>query len=80
LNYNYEKGIFATIRFQYSENNKTITIHERKGDFPGMLKKRYFRIKYITNEKPIELNIEKKDGVLIKYNGRRQAIFLKSKL
>jgi alpha-D-xyloside xylohydrolase len=80
LNYNYEKGIFATIRFQYSENNKTITIHERKGDFPGMLKKRYFRIKYITNEKPIELNVEKKDGVLIKYNGRRQAIFLKSKL
>src|SRR5688572_27987795 len=67
LNYNYEKGVYATIRFQYSENNKTITIHERTGNFPGMLKKRYFRIKFITYEKPIELNVEKKDGVLIKY-------------
>jgi len=80
LNYNYEKGLYATIRFQYSENNKTITIHERTGEFPGMLKKRYFLLKFISHEKPIELNVEKKDGVLIKYNGRRQTIFLKSKL
>ena len=41
----------------------------KKGNFPGMLKKRYFRQKLIPYEKPTVLSVERKDGVLIKYNG-----------
>jgi len=77
LNYNYEKGLYSAIQFHYTDADKKLTIKERKGTFPGMLKKRYFRIKLISYEKPTALNVEKKDGVLIKYDGRRQAIFLK---
>jgi len=76
VNYNYEKGVYATIRFQYSENNKTITIHERTGNFPGMLKKRYFRIKYSTKGKESMLNFNNKEGIIITYNGKKQTVLL----
>jgi alpha-D-xyloside xylohydrolase len=77
VNYNYEKGLYATIRFNYSNADKTLTINKTEGGFPGMLKKRYFRIKYITPEKPLPLDFDKKDGVLIKYSGTKQTVSLK---
>ena len=43
-NYNYEKGIYSTITFQWNDKTRTLTIHDRKGDYPGMLKHRQFII------------------------------------
>ena len=40
-NYNYEKGIFATIQIDYNEDDRSLTINDRKGEFPGMLQKGY---------------------------------------
>jgi alpha-D-xyloside xylohydrolase len=77
VNYNYEKGLFATTRFSYTDASKTLTIDKVEGDFPGMLKKRYFRIKYITPEKLIPLDFDKKEGILIKYIGIKQTVLLK---
>ncbi|MEJ2616051.1 MAG: DUF5110 domain-containing protein [Ignavibacteriaceae bacterium] len=37
-NYNYEKGIYSTIKFNWDDSNHEFTIGERKGSFPGMLK------------------------------------------
>ena len=34
-NYNYEKGAYATIPFHWNEAAQTLTIGERKGQFPG---------------------------------------------
>jgi len=42
--YNYEQGAYSTITMNWNEANKTLIIHDRKGDFPGMLKDRTFRI------------------------------------
>ena len=39
-NYNYEKGMFATIQIDYNEDDRSLTINDRKGEFPGMLQKR----------------------------------------
>ena len=63
INYNYEKGIYSTISIYYSETNKTLIIDARKGEFAGMLKKRYFRIKYITKEKAVPLDFGNNAGV-----------------
>ena len=41
-NYNYEKGVFATIPFQWNDKNRTLTIGDRKGTYPGMLQARRF--------------------------------------
>ena len=43
-NYNYEKGIYSTITFLWNDKTRTLTIHDRKGDYPGMLKHRQFTI------------------------------------
>ena len=43
-NYNYEKGDFSEIQFSWDDKENTLTIHQRKGEYKGMLKKRNFRI------------------------------------
>jgi alpha-D-xyloside xylohydrolase len=43
-NYNYEKGIYTTIPISWSERTRTLTIGERKGNYPGMLEQRNFTI------------------------------------
>ena len=43
-NYNYEKGVYTTIPFHWNDKTRTLTIGERKGEYPGMLAKRQFTI------------------------------------
>ena len=43
-NYNYEKGTYATITFQWNDSKKVLTIGDRQGNYPGMLKTRTFTI------------------------------------
>jgi alpha-D-xyloside xylohydrolase len=43
-NYNYEKGQYATITFDWNDSKKTLTIGARQGNYPGMLQKRQFTI------------------------------------
>jgi alpha-D-xyloside xylohydrolase len=42
--YNYEKGVYATIDFQWNDRARTLTIGERQGSYPGMLAKRQFTV------------------------------------
>ena len=59
-NYNYEKGQYATITFLWNDKARTLTIGERKGQYPGMLQKRQFTI--VTpngKQKVIEYNGQK---------------------
>ncbi len=49
-NYNYERGQYSEIRFNWNDKKKQLTITDRSGQFPGMLEKRSFRM-VIVNEK-----------------------------
>ncbi len=42
--YNYEKGVYSTITFRWSDKSRTLTVGERKGSYPGMLKQRRFTV------------------------------------
>ena len=42
--YNYEKGVHSTITFLWNDKSRTLTIGERKGEYPGMLKSRQFTV------------------------------------
>jgi len=77
VNYNYEKGSFANIGFEYSDKDQTLTIAKREGSFSGMLTKRVFIIKYIKRLQPQPTDLNSKSGILIKYVGARQVIRLK---
>lgn len=73
INYNYEKGAFATILVTYNEQTKMLIIGNRKGNFPGMLQTRIFRIVGLSHEKRKPL-----DGALwdkeIVYEGKSVSI------
>lgn len=43
-NYNYEKGVYATIPIEWNDAGRKLTIGDRKGSFPGMLESRTFNV------------------------------------
>lgn len=71
-NYGYEEGRFLNIPIRWQEASRTLTIGAQEGSFPGMLKKRWFRIVYINPGEAAE-----KDGGMITYTGKAQTKTLK---
>ena len=49
-NYNYEKGAYSTIKFNWDDTKRVLTISNRDGSFPGMLKSRKFNIVLVDTE------------------------------
>lgn len=66
VNYNYEKGAYATIDFRWNDASRTLSIGERKGSFPGMLKTRTFVVKTHSGE-----------AVTLEYDGSEKTIPIK---
>ncbi len=71
-NYNYEKGLFSIIPFKYDENNKTLTIGDRQGEFPGMLRQRTFKIIRVTPENQQKLDFDA--DAVIEYKGKEVVV------
>jgi alpha-D-xyloside xylohydrolase len=71
-NYNYEKGIYSTITFNWNEAKKTLTIQNRQGEFPGMLDKRQFRIVKVSKADGAAISTEKE----IVYTGKKTTVKL----
>ena len=46
-NYDYEKGVLATIPLTWKDASKTLTIGARAGTFPGMLQSRTFHVVFV---------------------------------
>lgn len=42
--YGYEKGQYSTIRFDWNDRTRVLTVEARKGNFPGMLSGREFKV------------------------------------
>ena len=74
-NYNYEKGDFSNICFVYNDSQKTLSIGQREGDFPGMLQERTFIIVPVSAEHPQGYNPDAA-GIEVKYNGEAQTVKL----
>ncbi|MDE5676041.1 MAG: DUF5110 domain-containing protein, partial [Muribaculaceae bacterium] len=70
LNYNYEKGAYSKIPFTYDDNSGLLTIGEREGEFPGMLKERTFNIIKVSEENPVGYTRGSK-GKEVKYSGSK---------
>jgi alpha-D-xyloside xylohydrolase len=70
-NYNYEKGKYATIAFSWDNTKKTLSIADRKGEFPGMLKERTFSIVLVKENHGIGVELCSNPDKTIKYNGNK---------
>ena len=47
-NYNYEKGKYTVIPFNWNEKLQTLTIGNLQGSYPGNLKNRIFNIVFVS--------------------------------
>lgn len=70
-NYNYEKGAFSTIQFNYNESTKILTVQDRKGSFAGMLKSRTINIVFIGPKLGKGLDFNLRPDKTIRYSGRQ---------
>lgn len=75
-NYNYEKGIYSTIKFTWDDAKKRLTISRRNGEFPGMLKERKFNIVLVGKGKGTGDVLAKKVDKVVNYQGREMVIKL----
>ncbi|MGC9353161.1 MAG: TIM-barrel domain-containing protein [Mariniphaga sp.] len=73
-NYNYEKGIYATIQFKWNEREQTLTVGKRKGEFPGMLKNRTFNIVWVNKEHGIGVEPSVTVDKQVQYSGEEIVI------
>ncbi len=76
-NYNYEKGIYATITFYWNDKKRELTIGDRKGSFPGMLDKRTFEIVLVKEWHGIGIEITENPDKVILYKGKKLTIKFK---
>ena len=76
VNYNYEKGKYATIDITYDDATKTLSFGKRNGSFNGMLKQRRFNVVLVTKDQPRALNVENPEGVMVQYNGKALSVQL----
>lgn len=72
--YNYEKGTFATIRFNWNDKSKTLVIEDRKGSFPGMLTERKFNIVVVNESTGTGVAITAQPNQTVSYNGTKLSI------
>jgi alpha-D-xyloside xylohydrolase len=74
VNYNYEKGAHSIIPVTYDESSHILRIGDRVGKFPGMLKTRKFEIVWVSEGKPVRLDLDAPPAQSVQYNGREVAL------
>ena len=75
-NYNYEKGIYSTIAFTWDDARKELTVGDRKGEFPGMLKNRTLIIIRVKEQQGTGIGITGKPDKVMQYDGKKQVVVL----
>jgi alpha-D-xyloside xylohydrolase len=75
-NYNYEKGFYSTITFQWDDANKELIIGERKGSFPGMLEERKFNIVKVSTKAGTGMKVVDKYEKVLNYKGDKVTVKL----
>ncbi len=73
--YNYEKGIYSLIKFNWDDKKNMLTVESPQGKFPGMLKNRIFRFVVVNEFKGKGIEMSVKSDYILKYVGERTVIF-----
>ena len=73
-NYNYEKGAYATIRLHWDDVGRTLSIGDRKGQFPGMLETRAFRVVFVSENHGVGVNPTDEADRIVQYSGKQMIV------
>jgi len=69
--YNYEKGVYATIPLHWDDAARTLTIGDRKGQFPGMLENRTFRVVFVSENHGVGVSPADEADKVVQYSGKQ---------
>ncbi|HTS05319.1 MAG TPA: glycoside hydrolase family 31 protein [Candidatus Eisenbacteria bacterium] len=72
--YAYEKGVYATIPLHWDDAAHTLTIGERKGQFPGMLKNRTFRVVVVRGNHGVGVNASDEPDKVAQFSGSQISV------
>jgi alpha-D-xyloside xylohydrolase len=70
-NYDYEKGLHATISLHWDDAKRTLTIGERQGTFPGMLESRTFHVVVVRGDHGAGIEPTAQADKVVEYSGQR---------
>ena len=73
-NYDYEKGVHATISFRWDDGKNVLTIGDRQGDFPGMPGSRTFRVVFVAENHGTGVAPSETPDRVVQYFGTRVAV------
>ncbi len=73
-NYDYEKGIHATIAFRWDDAKRTLTIGDRQGEFPGMLSSRTFHIVFVSENHGVGIAPCDTPDKVVQYSGKQVSV------
>jgi alpha-D-xyloside xylohydrolase len=73
-NYNYEKSARATIRLDWDDAARKLTIGERQGKFPGMLDTRTFRVVFVSDNHGVGIEPTAQPDSIVKYSGEQTSV------
>jgi alpha-D-xyloside xylohydrolase len=73
-NYDYEKGMNATIPFKWDEAAHTLTIGRRSGEFPGMRKGRTFMVVVVRSGHGTGMDATVQPDKVVSYRGEAETI------
>jgi alpha-D-xyloside xylohydrolase len=72
-NYNYEKGAFSNITFNWNDKKQTLTIGKTEGTFEGMLKNRTFNIIFVKENGGVGID-KSATFKSVSYKGKRVVV------
>lgn len=70
-NYNYERGVYATIAFRWDDTKQTLIIGDRQGQFPGMLASRTFRVVFVGEKQGVGIAPSDTPNKVVNYSGKQ---------
>jgi len=68
-NTNYVNGAWSLIPLNWNEEEQTLTIGARTGEFDGMLRNRTFNVISVSPEKPVKLDFDRTPDKTVQYSG-----------
>lgn len=74
-NYNYENGVYSIIPLQWNNNDRSLSIGARQGEYPGMVLKRKFNIVVVKEGHGIGLDETSRDTT-VDYEGQKVTVRL----
>jgi alpha-D-xyloside xylohydrolase len=73
-NYDYEKGVRSTIPILWDDANRKLTVGARRGNFPGMLQRRTFRVVFVDDGHGVAIDLTAQPDKVVEYSGTQVTV------